>query len=167
MRLIRDVSDKSVAMIRGVIRAAGERLVAPATGRDCVCWQLDVDAGYGFHLLSSWQATDFLVVDVSGRALVRGGDATVAISSRRTLYVGDAFELPLPPRVAEILAANELPPRPWLRLREHALIEGAEISVEGHAHWEADPDPVATGYRDTAMRLVLASSAEAPMVVRR
>jgi hypothetical protein len=167
MRLIRDVPDKSLAMIRGVIRAAEERLVAPATGRDCVCWQLDIDAGYGFHLLSSWRSTDFLVVDVSGRALVHGGDAMIAISSRQTLYVGDAFELPVPLRVAEILAANDLPQRPWLRLREHALVEGAEISVEGHAHWEADPDPGATGYRDTAMRLVLASSAEAPLVVRR
>lgn len=155
--------------IVGVVRAAGEQLTAPLTGRGCVHWRLQLQGGIGLVLLDVTHGVDFFVYARGGvRALVRGMQARVAGATEHAVELEnpDQLEVQLPAAALGVLRAGNLARRTWMRVVERCVFDGDEVRAEGRASVEVDLSPRrGGGHRELPEVEVLQRSLDAALVV--
>jgi len=163
---ISEVTDDEQAKVVGRVRALGELLVAPITGRDCVAYSVTVleqsDRG---SAIRETKAMPFALDDGSGRALVDPTDARIAIDNGATVQTGMLNDPT--PAAEDLLRRHGKRPRHSLLYREAVVTDGESIAVLGAGTREPDPDaPPVESYRGAPRtRLRLTSSAKHPLVI--
>jgi len=174
---IADATEGAVVRIVGTAKLAEGALEAPLSRRPCLCWRVDVhhyDPGgpdwpaRTTRVIEECEATDFVVVDESGRALVRGGGAHVVVDADE--HYGDGAienEATTPELEAFLDRWGQTVGDRQLRYAEAIVAEGDQVQVVGRGSWEPDPDPAAAAgdYRSKAMRLVVEGTEEEPVAI--
>lgn len=171
------LADGSAAVVRGVVVADGEPLVAPISGRRCVLWlvtfeELGIAADHR-ELGRAEEARPFLLVSATGTARVVPDRPRFALPAEvvvvPTAHLDD-------PRIDDpvIRLARSVCKRPHhprsssLRVTEYVLEPSTQITVKGFCTRE--PDPVAseevTGYRAASpMRPVISGTRDVPLLI--
>lgn len=169
--MIRDFPDGGTGRITGQLRYVADPIYAPISGRECAFYEVIVEE----HKNDDWTVvireilgTDFAVVDQSGEALVRMGNAEIVVVKDVHLRSGtfnDASEamealLARHHRSSQGVIFNRS-----LRYKEGVLEEGEEVAVLSRGMREPDPNPKASAgpYREMATRLVMVSGKEHPL----
>jgi hypothetical protein len=174
---IADVKDGQVTKVVGRLTFIGEPLVAPLTGRTCAYYLVVVEQYRSYGRSGKWvqivreeRRQDFLLDDGSARALVRMGDAQVAIVSDANFKSGVFKDAT--PVLDAFLARHGRQSQGWLfnkqiRYREGVLEPHEDIAVGGIGRWEPDPDPGAAGgsFREAPRRLRLQPAGGLPLLV--
>lgn len=148
----------------GTVVAIGEPPTSEASGRRYVARDLRIvaSAGDSGSTRPARQAVDFLLDDGSGRVLVRGRDAVVAIDRD---FTAPRTTLDQVPWVDRLLRAggyhNGSPATCTIRLYEGVLAPGARAGVLGHA--EPAADAYAAGLGATH---VVRAQADVPLMIR-
>jgi len=165
--------DGAIAVVRGTVAPLDGELIAPISGRRCVCWLVvfdEVGSPDFVELGRSQEVVPFLVRSAEGTArvvperavlgpmpLIRSMPMPLALHSPPGLHHPDpVIELAL--RICT-LRPNHLSTQ--LRATEYAIAIDAEVTVQGHVAHEADPDGAAgvVGYRNALpIRPVLSGS---------
>lgn len=174
-RRIAEAVDGASVRLDGVVQP-GATVIAPLTGRPCVCYEAVIDEWVSSGKSGRWrnrvrelQGVVFAIDDGTGRALIDPTRAAVDVELDRTTQSG-TFDDPTPIEQA-FLARHGLAATTWgfnkrLRYREGAIEIGETIAASGVALREPDPDAVGriTGYRDgPPTRVRLGASREHPI----
>jgi len=135
--------------------ADGGVLVAPITGRACVCFDAVVARARGPGqlevVLRAVRGTPFVIDDGTGKALVDPRGAYVRVVYDHSLREGelDDGDIADPEFAAELAGADPA----GLRFEEGVLAVGETVVVEGLVAHGAGDDPVYRRLADTQVRL--------------
>jgi len=166
---IDDVPSGQVVTMTGRAQRHRETVEAPLSEKTCLAWSVTVEELLATPHRNEWsvileasEAADLRVEDGSGRALVRGADATLKLTPDED-YDTESFddraamELFLALHGQQTTGVLGLERR--LRVHEGVLSPGDEVVVRGSGVWEVDPDPAPMGarggYRTAARRLLM------------
>lgn len=156
-------------------------------------WRPRRQGGSWYQVIHEHQSQDFLLDDGQGTARVMMGNATVnlvkdahflsGVSGNAAPVLDALLDISNPsqikdahfgtfheptPMLAAFLTRHGYQSEGWIfRYREGVLEAGETVTACGRGTREADPDPLAAkgSYRETALRLVLAASADTPLYV--
>lgn len=156
--------DGEVARAAGTVRAEGELLTAPLSGRACVAYRTIVRARNLMDAIEVAEVIAFTLDTTAGPLRVDGTHAV--LGSRRI-----RFARVDPARAERVMLANGWRPakRPSPRYVEHVIELGARVEVAGLVMREANDAPPASelGFRDEAApRVRLAGDAAHPLIIR-
>lgn len=165
------VTGGAPAKIIGTARPAGEPLVAPLSGRECVAWHVKVES-HGTRnqvrtIIEDRDFCDFVLEDESGRALVKPLTSRFAVESDETYTLGEDAA----PELTAFLEkhgekATFLGVSRGLVFHEGVVAVDEEVAVLGMGRWETDPEPSADrDYRERPRRLVMEDEAELPLTL--
>ncbi|HEX5062076.1 MAG TPA: GIDE domain-containing protein [Kofleriaceae bacterium] len=163
---IGELSDDERAKIVGRVRALGEALEAPISGRRCVAYSVSVvEQEQNASHIRETKAVAFVVEDGSGRALVDPTAARIAIDGGPSVQTGTLHDPT--PAAEDLLLRHGKRPRHGVLYREAVITDGESIAVLGAGTREPDPDaPPTEAYRgDARTRLRLTSSRKYPLVI--
>jgi len=175
---IAQVKDGAAAKVVGKLGCLGVPLRAPLTGRPCAYYEVVVEEHRRRGKHSHWvtviherNLVDFLLRDQSGKALVKIATAQVALVMDAHFKSGTFNDAH--PALEAYLASHGQKSEGWLfnrnlRYREGVLEPEESVAVCGQARWEPDPEPdpgMATGYRESPMRLLLGPAPEIGLLV--
>lgn len=164
------IADHAIVTLTGTVRAIGEPLVAPLSGRRCVLHsslgRVFEDTAHNrlFIAIDERVMRPFELETRDGKVLVDGIEAELAIP--RSPLIPRRLE-----REIEFLEAHNQP-RSYLRytvFEELVVASGDRIAVQGMAVVEADRSEAAErGYRDDApIRIRLIAHADHPLTIGR
>jgi hypothetical protein len=170
------IVDREIVTLTGIVRALGELLEAPLSGKQCVLY-----AAFG------------RVIETKGATLTSRAQTTLLASVTEVKLV--PFELETPDgivRIDEEAVEIEIPPDPLIprkiererqfllahgqtgelvrgsSFEELALVPGTKIRVQGMAIVELDPAPGGErGYREDARRIRLVPHENHPLTIGR
>jgi hypothetical protein len=162
----------------GRLRYCSEPLRAPLSGRACAYYEVIVEqhrqskgSGRWATLIREVRGQDFLIVDDTGKALIKADSAQIVVekdSHKSSGTFNDATpELEAFLQRHGVKSTGVLGFNKSLRYREGVLEEGEPIAAFGHAIREADPDPDAgfAGYREQPTRAVFQATDASPLFV--
>ncbi len=170
---IADARDGEVVRITGTARRWHKLNKAPISTRDCIAWDVRVDAhpiadgSYRTVDKQAWTEA-FIVEDASGLALVRA--ATPVLLLEKDMK-GDTGLMSNPtPEFEAYLNARNLPVRELgtnhaYTFREDILVEGDSVTVLGLATRELLQVDADDGYREPATTLVLVDPTNGNVVI--
>ena len=164
---IRDAKAGSVVRLVGRVRSNGQLIESPISHRKCVYYNATVEeyrssgkTGQWVQIIREFNAVDFLLLDDTGRALVR----TAAIKSlvvRDTERKSGMLNDPAPD-LESFLTRHGHRSTGWIfnkniRYREGIFDVDETIAVVGTVRWEHDPESehAGKGYRDMPKRAVI------------
>ncbi len=156
--------DGEVARFVGTVRAVGEPLRAPLTGRLCVAYRVEAkshrDRKYERIVAAELEAVPFVMEGASGRAIVDPRDAEVQMAFDHCRVAGrrDSAELAEHRWLAARVVGARTHADDRLTYLESVLEVGEPVAVLGHGTLETDPDAPG-GSRDAQKRVRLASTA--------
>lgn len=155
---IASLEEGQKARIRGRVEAT-ETIIAPFSGKQCVCFDLSIEVRKGAGRNRRWvtvhrqqEGRDFLLTDASGTTAFIDG-LVLEFSLRQdgggqTSFFGSDDHVIAFARERGVSTHGLLGKRA-IRIREGALVEGEEAIITGEASWEVDPkgDVTTSGYR--------------------
>lgn len=156
--------DGEVARFVGTVRAAGEPLRAPLTGRLCVAYRVEAkssgDRKYERGVAAEFEAVPFVLEGASGRAIVDPRDADVQMAFDHCRVAGPRDSAELAERrwlAARVVGARSLADD-RLTYLESVLELGEPAAAIGRGTLEQDPD-APSGFLDAQKRVRMTSTA--------
>jgi hypothetical protein len=171
-------ASSGVVHVAGIVRAAGQIVRAPATGRSCVAFQLVVAApqrGSYVRVLVASDARSFVLTDDSGEAIVdlTAGPFTLIGDQGGTRWCSAKADSPEMSLLCELLDLAEIPTKTpmgfskSLRYREVVLLEDDHVSIKGHGEREVVVEGQRASYRDPPTRFVMRGAPDEPLIIGR
>lgn len=140
----------AVGKMTGKLSYVGEPLTAPITQRRCACYHILVQEPQPGESSRGWRTVvtdegcqDFLLIDDTGKALVKMSGARIAVTKDRHFNAGYLKETY--PGMEEVLKKHGYTARGLfgikkaLRYKEGILEEGEEVAVRGVGRWQDKP----------------------------
>jgi hypothetical protein len=157
---IHDAPDNKVTKVIGEVVALSEPLLAPLTGRGCVCYELTIEESIKEEREERWvmlaqdtHRQNFLLREGNDVALVRVRYANMylfeSLSSSSTMKSAPLRVQAFLEKHGELTTGRSR----TIRYRERLLEPGKQASACGYATREIDLQAESSGYRDTGTRL--------------
>src|SRR5262245_52928592 len=127
---IQELGDDERSKIVGRVRATGELVDAPVSGRPCVAFAVSVIV-HGYNTSKTFRETSavaFSLEDDSGRALVDPSDARIAVDGPATVQAG-TLDDPIPSAVALLERHGHHFGRGTVFYREAIVRDGDTVAV--------------------------------------
>ena len=176
---IANIPEGALARVTGRVRIFGQPRVAPLSGRPCAFYRVRVlekrTSEKGTHwrtIVDETAGSDFLVVDDSGKALIRYERSARFVVVKDVNLRSGTFHDPTP-TMNRFLEQRGHSGKGWIlnkeiRYHEGVLEPGETVTIAGRATWEPDPEPepgADSGYRTAPQRLVVKADQEFGMIV--
>ena len=144
---------------------------SPLTEREVIAYRIrvaDNSDDAPVTLVDTSEAADFLLVDATGKALVRPGEPLLLLGNDTSRTTGQLDRAPAALRA--LLAKHGHSTRGWILERSLAWTEsvveaGDTVYVLGEAHREVTLDEEPDNYREAPSRLVLQPAAGQRMII--